>query len=213
MTRTPIADEVAALHAGRPESAFSREQDELARRDRPDLSARVGHPFPTAELLDPHGAPTSLEAAAGGAPAVVILYRGSWCPYCNVALRVYQRELVGPLTERGVRLVAISPQRPDGSLSMQEKNELDFAVLSDPGNRIAEQLGVVTQPDDDARELQLEHGLDVTAANADGTLRLPMPTTAILDADGVLRWIEVRADYTTRTEPEEILARLDGLGL
>jgi len=208
MTSTPIADEVDALHAGRSESAFTREQQQLAARPLPDVSDRIGTSFPAPGLLDAHGAPTTLREAAGGSPVVVVLYRGAWCPYCNVALRAYQQELVGPLEERGIRLVAISPQHPDGSLTMQEKNELTFTVLSDPGNRIAEELGVVTQPDEDARELQLELGLDVTAANADGTVRLPMPTTAILDADGVIRWIEVRADYTSRTEPADVLARV-----
>jgi peroxiredoxin len=213
MTSTPIADEVDALHAGRPENAFSREQDALAALPRPDLSGRVGQPFPDAALLDVHGESTSLAAAAAGSPIVVVLYRGAWCPYCNVALRVYQQELVEPLAARDIRLVAISPQHPDGSLTMQEKHALTFTVLSDPGNRIAEDLGVVTQPGDDARALQLENGLDVAATNADGTPRLPMPTTAILDADGVLRWIEVRPDHTTRTEPAEVLAQLDALGL
>jgi peroxiredoxin len=213
MTSTPIADEVEALHADRPESAFSREQSALAAQPWPDRSEHVGRPFPAADLLDVNGAPTTLAEAVAGAPAVVVLYRGAWCPYCNVALRTYQQQLVAPLEARGIRLVAVSPQRPDGSLSMQEKNELTFTVLSDPGNRIAEELGVVTQPDEAARELQLEHGLDLAAVNADGTPRVPMPTTAILDAEGVLRWIEVRPDYTSRTEPEAVLAQLDELGL
>ena len=64
--------------------------------------------------------------------AVLVFYRGAWCPYCNIALNTYQAELVHELADRYVALVAISPQAPDGSLSMQEKNELTFAVLSDP---------------------------------------------------------------------------------
>lgn len=211
--RTPIADQVAALHAGRPETAFSREQELLSGSPVPDLSGRVGLPFPDAELLDAQGAPTTLAEAVGGAPAVVVLYRGAWCPYCNIALRSYQRELAGPLARRGIRLVAISPQRPDGSLSMQERNELAFTVLSDPGNAIAGRLGVLTRPADDALGLQLEHGLDLAAVNADGTPALPMPTTAILDSDRILRWIDVHPDYTTRTEPETILLQLAGAGL
>ena len=41
------------------------------------------------------------------------------------------------LDARGVALIAVSPQKPDGALSMQEKNELSFTVLSDPGNKVA----------------------------------------------------------------------------
>ena len=59
---------------------------------------------------------------------------------------------------------------------MQEKHDLAFTVLSDPGNGIAHTLGILTQPTDEARAAQLELGLDLTAVNADGTTGIPMPT-------------------------------------
>jgi peroxiredoxin len=125
----------------------------------------------------------------------------------------YQQHLLPALAERGVRLVAISPQAPYGSLSMQEKHDLAFTVLTDPGNGIAHTLGILTQPSGDVRAEQLELGLDLTAVNADGTTGMPMPTMAILDAGHVLRWIDVHPDYTTRTEPAQVLDALDRLGL
>jgi peroxiredoxin len=66
-----------------------------------------------------HGAATTLYAAAGGGASVLVFHRGVWCPYCNLALSAYQDQLLPQLTERGIRLVAISPQKPDGSLTMQ----------------------------------------------------------------------------------------------
>jgi hypothetical protein len=51
----------------------------------------------------------------------------------------------------------------------------------------------------------LQIGLDLTKVNADGTTALPMPTVIIADAAGVIRWIDVHGDYTTRTEPDQIL--------
>ena len=35
-----------------------------------------------------------------------------------------------------------------------------------------------------------------------------MPTTLIVDADHVIRWIDVHPNYATRSEPAEILAAL-----
>jgi peroxiredoxin len=172
-----------------------------------------GITIPNAALLDVQGAPTTLYAATGGRPAVLVFYRGSWCPYCNIALSVYQQHLLTPLTQRGVGLVAISPQAPDQSLSMQQKHDLGINVVSDPGNSIAGALGVLTQPSDEARAAQLYLGLDLTAVNADGTITLPVPTVAITDADHTLRWIDVRPDYSTRTEPAQILAAADQLSL
>jgi hypothetical protein len=71
----------------------------------------------------------------------------------------------------------------------------------------------LTQPSDEARAAQLELGLDLTAVNADGTTGVPMPTVAILDADHLLRWIDVHPDYSTRTEPAQVISALGQLGI
>lgn len=211
-----ISEQVAEMHAARPAepadnimAAFGEEQAALAARGLPAGVAGAGMTVPDVDLLDAHGAPTSLYRATGNGTSVVVFYRGAWCPYCNIALNSYQARLLPKLTDRGVGLVAISPQKPDGSLSMQEKNRLAFAVLSDPGNTLARRLGILTQPSEGARVSQIQLGLDITAVNADGTIELPMPTTVILDGMHVLRWIDVHPDYSTRTEPQQVLNALD----
>jgi peroxiredoxin len=207
-----IAEQVADHHrasAGRLHAdvadAFAAEQRGLAAAGRPAPKAGPGDVMPDGRLLDATGQPTTLAAALGSSPAVIVFYRGGWCPYCNIALRAYQRHLVAALAERGILLVAISPQTPDGSLSTKETKELTFTVLSDPGNQIASQLGILTAPSDSARAAQLQLGLDLTQVNADGTTTLPMPTVIVVDSAGLIRWMDVHADYTTRTEPEQVL--------
>ena len=219
-TALTITGRVAELHAtmaAQPPNevmgAFRREQAELAAAGLPDGIAAVGTVVADVDLLDAHGAATALYAAAGDAASVVVFYRGAWCPYCNIALAAYQAQLLPQLTGRGVRLLAISPQAPDGSLSMQEKNQLTFSVLSDPGNVLAGRLGILTGPSGEARAAQLQLGLDLTTVNADATVTLPMPATMILDAGHVLRWIDVHPDYSTRSEPQQILDALDRANL
>jgi peroxiredoxin len=189
-------------------SAFAREQAALSDLE-PEGVIATGTALPDVELFDPHGDAATLTGTLAGRAGVLVFYRGAWCPYCNIALNTYQAELLGELDRRGVVLVAVSPQTPDGSLSMQEKNELGFAVLSDPGNRLAASVGILTAPSEEARAAQLELGLDLEAVNADGTTTLPMPTVLILDPDLTVRWIDVHPNYTTRSEPTAILAALD----
>lgn len=186
-------------------AAFAAEQHDLAAAGAPTGTARPGDRMPDGDLLDVAGAPTTLAETLAGRPAVIVFYRGGWCPYCNIALRAYQAQLVPPLTELGIPLIAISPQTPDGSLSTQEAKELTFTVLSDPGNQIGDQLGILTRPSEGARAAQMQLGLDLTKVNADGTTALPMPTVIIVDADGVIRWIDVHRDYTSRTEPAQVM--------
>lgn len=211
MTMT-IAEQVADHHRASTgqlpadvADAFTAEQRELAAADRHATEAAPGDRMPDGNLLDVAGQPTTLAAALSSRPGVIVFYRGGWCPYCNIALRAYQTQLVPALAEQGIPLVAISPQSPDGSLSTQETKELTFTVLSDPGNQIASQLGILTAPSDGARAAQLQLGLDLTKVNADGTTTLPMPTVIIVDSAGVVRWIDVHADYTSRTEPDQVL--------
>ena len=115
-----IAERVAQMHAtmaadppAEPMGAFARQRAELA-ASAPAGIAPVGTVLPDAELLDVHGAATTLYAVAGSGPSVLIFYRGAWCPYCNLALSAYQTQLLPQLTERGIPLVAISPQNQTG---------------------------------------------------------------------------------------------------
>jgi peroxiredoxin len=215
---TTIADRVAKMQAGIagriPEEVlgvFGAEQAGLDARGIPTGIAKPGDTLGDFDLLDVHGAPSTLSVALGGRTAVVVLYRGAWCPYCNLALRAYQDDLVPTLADKDVALVAISPQKSDGSLSAQEKNALTFTVLSDSGNKIANRLGVMTAPPDDAQAAQRAMGVHLPEVNADGTHGIPMPTVVIVDPTGVIRWIDVHPNYTTRTEVGDILAALDTL--
>jgi len=213
MSATPIAQQVTELRGqaepAAPPNAYLLEQAALRVDGLPPGVLATGSVLPDAPLLDAAGRATGLYAAVGQRPAVLVLYRGAWCPYCNIALRAYQASLAAELAVRDVALVAVSPQRPDGSLTTAQKDGLTFAVLSDPGNTVGRALGVLTTPSADALRAQLSSGLDLTAVNADGTPELPMPTAVVLNADRTVEWIDVHPDYTTRSEPADILAAVD----
>ncbi|MGO9956284.1 MAG: peroxiredoxin-like family protein [Solirubrobacteraceae bacterium] len=167
-----------------------------------------------ATLVDPFGADTTLyETIPPGQPAVIVFYRGEWCPFCNIALHTYQDVLLPQLERRHVALVALSPQTPDGSLTMKQKHNLAFSVLSDPGLKVANQVGVVMQLSDATRQAVIDAGLNFAATNVDGSSALPMPTVLVLDAEHVVRWLKVNPDWTERCEPAEIVAALDALKL
>jgi peroxiredoxin len=205
------AAESAARMPAEVRSAFAAEQAALNARGGPTGVATPGTTMPDAALLDVNSEVTTLARMRVGRPAVVVLYRGAWCPYCNITLRTYQAELVSALDERGVALIAVSPQKPDGSMSSVEVNELTFAVASDPGNQLAAALGILTEPSSDAVAAQVKLGLDLTEVNADGGKTLPMPTVVIVDAAGIIRWIDVHPNYATRSEVPDIMAAVDAI--
>ncbi|GAA3559171.1 peroxiredoxin-like family protein [Amycolatopsis ultiminotia] len=186
-------------------AADAERAEENAERDK---FAQVGSTIEEFTLADANGGETTLSSLVADGPAVLVFYRGGWCPYCNVALRAYQRDLLPELNRRGVRLAAISPQVPDGSLSTKETNELEYAVLSDVGNVVARGLGITFQPSAQVRAAQSGLGLDLGERNGTGEWELPHPAVVVVDTDRTIRFLDVHPDYTTRTAPEQVLAAL-----
>jgi peroxiredoxin len=127
-------------------------------------------------------------------------------------LQAYQ-DILSDIKALGANLVAISPQKPEYSLSMAEKHKLGFEVLSDVGNRVARQFGLVFAPEEPLRNLYKEKlGVDLKEFNADESSELPMPGTFIISQDGTIQFAFVDPDYTTRMEPAEIIKRLREIG-
>ncbi|NKL02741.1 redoxin domain-containing protein [Rhizobium leguminosarum bv. viciae] len=147
-----------------------------------------------------------LETLARG-PVVLTFYRGAWCPYCNIQLAAYQRVLPA-LAEAGGSLIAVSPQKPDGSLSMTEKNNLTFDVLSDTGNVVARKFGLVYKLPDDLKAAYSSFSVDLAAINGDDSWELPIPATFVIGRNGRVQLAHAEADYRKRLAPEAIVDAL-----
>ena len=143
-------------------------------------------------------------------PVVIAFYRGQWCPYCHLALRAYQRALP-QLQSWGVSLVAISPQTPDHSRALAKKLELTFTLLSDVGNQVARQFGLVFTIDKAVRGSHQRVGANLPAFNDNDSWELPMAGTFLVDQSGTVRLAFVDPDFTRRLDPSVIIARLNEL--
>jgi peroxiredoxin len=127
-------------------------------------------------------------------------------------LQAYQA-ILPEIKALGATLVAISPQTPDRSLSLTEKHNLGFELLSDGGNKVARQYGLVFSLPEPLRELyRKKFGVDLKDFNADEAYELPLPGTFIVAPGGTIGFAFVDADYTVRMEPGEIVAKLQEMG-
>ena len=111
----------------------------------------------------------------------------------------------------GAELVTISPQLPDNSLSTVEKLALEFEVLSDVGNNIARDFGLVFMLSEKVQEIYKNFGIDLPIANGDQSFELPIPATYVVAQDGVIQHAFVDPDYTNRLDPEIIITELQKL--
>lgn len=182
----------------------------LAESGQADRALTVGAQAPRFSLPAATGGTVSLDGLLAEGPVVLTFYRGTWCPYCNIALRNLQQHH-HEIATRGGQLVAVSPQIPDESLSLSEKHELAFDVLSDIGSDTAKQYGLAFDLPDDLMAVYDSFGIELQRVNGGHPRTLPLPATYVIDREGTIRWAFADADYTTRAEPADILAALDAL--
>ena len=81
-------------------------------------------------------------------------------------------------------------------------------MLSDVGNHIARQYGIVMHVPEMIRPLYLEWGLDIPAINGDETWELTIPATYVIDTNRKIISAYVNKNYTERMEPDEIINAL-----
>ena len=214
---TTLNAELHAVYAARHEripaemlEIMDRAARELSGSGQATRALTAGDRAPRFRLPSAAGETVALDGLLAHGPVVLTFYRGAWCPYCNIALRALQRHH-GDITARGARLVAVSPQVPDESLTLAEKHSLAFDVLSDIGADTARQYGLAFDLPDDLAAVYERLGFDLQRVNGGHPRTLPLPATSVIDRAGTIRWAFVNTDYTTRAEPADILAALDAL--
>lgn len=166
---------------------------------------KVGDKMPSFILPDANGKEISSDELLDNGTLIISFYRGGWCPYCNLELRALQ-DLLPEFEKYNANLVAISPEKPDNSLSTQEKNELKFPVLSDINNLVAKSMGLVFEVPKEVVDLsKKEFSLDLTEINETADHELPIPASYVVDTNGIIQFAFVNPDYTKRAEPIDIL--------
>ena len=206
-----LSEKLAAIRAARakniPEekrAIMGRATHELRKSGIMDDVIKAGDPLPSFALRNIYDVEiTSADLLAKG-PAVLNLFHGHWSPFCNAEVCAL-RDIVDPLREAGANLVAITPQLAEYSRRMSETHRLSFTMVHDPGNAYADELGLRFTVPDEVREIYLDLGYDLAAANGDDSWTLPVPARLVVDSDGIVRSTDIDPNYTQRPEPQKTL--------
>ena len=200
------------------QAAFSQRADDATKRDyaegiqavrdarTTELARTVGDSAPLFALPDHTGRSVALRDVLDRGPAIVVWYRGGWCPYCNLTLAAYQPYLED-IRRLGGTLIAISPELPDQTAETVTANGLDFVVLSDLGNQVARDYGIVFDLTP-AVHRRFNAGFGLDAHNGQESGQLPLAATYVIDTDGRITWAFLDADYRKRAEPSEVIHAL-----
>ncbi len=171
---------------------------------------KIGDTVPDFTLPDATGNDFQMAKLLEKGPVVLTFYRGHWCPYCNVALSELQ-SVMSEINAAGASLVAISPLTPDNTLTMVEKHDLEFHVLSDADNKVAHQFNLVTELDDTSVKAYKANGIDLANINGTRSNELPIPATFVINQAGTITYTYINEDYQQRAQPEAVVAALKAI--
>lgn len=166
----------------------------FAPRDRTRI--RRGHPLPHFTAQDLEGKRVSSRDLAGS-PALLVFYRGNWCPICVTQVQDLARSYRA-LRDRGIRVILVSPQSPEHTASLARRFEVPMEFWIDADLSAARTLGIL-----DAQGLPL--GMEVLGYERDTVL----PTSILIDGRGVVFHDDQTDSYRIRPEPEDYLAAFD----
>jgi peroxiredoxin len=187
------------------QAIMQRHIDELRGGPLARTILKVGDRAPAIVLENAKGATIDVATLRANGPVIVTFYRGGWCPYCNLELRAYQA-ILPEIAAAGASLVAISPEKPDDTISTAEKNALTFEVLSDVDQKVGRSFGLVYDFTEELKTAYQGFGLDIPARNGTlGEWALPVSATYVIDLDGSIIYAYTDADYRDRADPRDVL--------
>lgn len=156
---------------------------------------QIGNPLPAFELEDEQGN-TVNSSQFLGRPALLLFYRGNWCPLCMAQIK----EIAGQyrqLADKGVQIVLISPQPQKHTQKLAQQFDVPFTYLVDAGNKVARQLHI-------AAKNGLPFGMQLLGYDSDTV----MPTVVITNDEGKIIFADLTDNYRVRPEPETFIRAL-----
>jgi len=162
-------------------------------------SLSVGARLPEFELADSDGN-TFRSSDLAGSPAVLLFYRGNWCPLCMAQIGEIANRYQD-LDAMGVELVLISSQSEQHTARLAGKYDVPFRFLVDKDNAVTQSLGIA-----------VTNGVPVgiPGGYAGDTV---MPTLIVTNAKGTIIFSDQTDNYRVRPEPDVFLAVLRRAGV
>ncbi len=159
----------------------------------------IGSSLPQVTLTTIDDKPVSIQSLINSKPTVVIVYRGGWCPFCNMHLAAVG-EAEAEIAKLGYHIVAISPDAPSRLQESRTQKKLGYTLVSDARGDFSKQAGIAFQVPKNYEKLVSE------SSGGINTDFLPVPSVFIVDSKGVVRFTYVNPDFKHRISKEMLLS-------
>ncbi|WP_395046204.1 peroxiredoxin-like family protein [Flavobacterium sp.] len=159
----------------------------------------IGEEIPSVILQSIDGKNIKFNDIAKSKKTILVIYRGGWCPYCNLHLSALG-EAEEKLIEMGYQIIAVSPDSPESLRETIIKDKLNYTLLSDSKGDFTKALGIAyIIPNGLKKNVKtILHGIKNDF--------LPVPSLFIVNEKSEIEFEYISPDYKTRISNELLLA-------
>jgi peroxiredoxin len=168
---------------------------------------KPGQSVPGTTVYKADGEAVRLSEAIKGTRAVIVFYRGGWCPYCNThlaSLGAMEEEL----NAAGYQIFAISPDSVAKVAEASEGAEFSYTLLSDASSKAARAFGLAFKVDDATHSMLLDYGIDLEKASGESHRELPVPAVFLVGEKGIIQFRHHDPDYRKRLSADALRAAI-----
>lgn len=178
---------------------ISNAQNEIPKTALEIAPLLIGEKIPAVTLLSSEGKTVNLLDIIQKQKAIVVFYRGGWCPYCNIqlaALGQNEQELLA----LGFQIIAVSPDAPAALLQTDQKEKLNYLLLSDSKGELSKAMGLAFQAPENYKPIITKGSEGVN------TTFLPVPAVFFVDTNGLIQFEHITPDFKNRISSELLVA-------
>ena len=171
----------------------------------------AGDPAPRFVVAAVDSSPVEFDPQNLDKPVMLLVFRGGWCPYCNMYL-AEMRHVIPEIQSLGIDVLFLSGDRPDmlyKSLEREAQEEiagLDYTILSDADSQASIALGIAFKASQRAINYVYKKGDGFPKSSMDRHGVLPVPAVFAIGRDGVIEFAFVNPDYKVRLPAEDLMA-------
>jgi peroxiredoxin len=143
-------------------------------------------------------------------PVIILVFRGGWCPYCNMYLSD-MRHVIPEIQELGIDVLFLSGDRPEllyESLENQAREDIEglgYTILSDADAQAAIALGIAFEATQGTVDYVNKKGDGYRKSSMERHGILPVPAVFAIGKDGMIAYAHVNADYKVRLPEDDLL--------
>ena len=159
----------------------------------------IGEKIPSITLKSVDNTDVDLLELISKKRTVLVFYRGGWCPYCNAHLAALA-EAEKELLDLRYQIIAISPDAPKSLKVTDDKEKLNYVLLSDSVGELSKAVGIAFEAPENYKA--------TIAKGSDGVNNsfLPVPAVFILNVNAEIEFEHIAPNFKNRISNDLLIA-------